>query len=516
MVSLSMTQDNHSLQALACPPVLDPQLLSYPHWVGWKYETHNGRPTKVPIDPHTGKRASTTDRTTWAAYDAACAAKDKYKLDGIGFVFSGDNPYCGLDLDAVRNPATGELTPEAQAIVDSLNSYTEVSPSGTGIHVFIEGALPPGGRGWGKGNGMYCDGRFFTVTGQHLADTPTTVEERQEALTALHTQLFPAKPTRIHGGGADADEDEERLADAEVLRLAQEYDKDGRFAKLWAGDWASVRCDKDNGLQQCYPSQSEADLALASILAFYAGPDSAAQVDRLFRQSGLLRDKWEDRDNYREGTLELALDRDDFYQGNRGVPIRIIHNGREWTGAGWVAVEDPAGQPDAATGVLDRTIPDSKFASIEGNQGIKNQETWRGTGFQLTTLADLLNEAPEETAYVVADLLPTGGLSILAAKPKVGKSTLARNLALAVARGEPFLGRDTARGAVVYLALEEKRSEVHKHFASMGAHDEAIIVHVGAAPQEALAALQEAIAEHQPVLVIIEVAPQATVVARWG
>lgn len=128
-------------------------------------------------------------------------------------------------------------------------------------------------------------------------------------------------------------------------------------------------------------------------------------------------------------------------------------------------------------------------------------------GFVFTPLRILLNEPDEETPWLVDGLLPSGGVSVLAAKPKVGKSTLARSLALAVARGEEFLDRPTTQGAVLYLALEEKRSEVHKHFEQMGGIDEPIYTHVGSAPliqQEALKNLEQAINEHQAVLAIAD------------
>jgi hypothetical protein len=127
--------------------------------------------------------------------------------------------------------------------------------------------------------------------------------------------------------------------------------------------------------------------------------------------------------------------------------------------------------------------------------------------FSLTPLGALVAEPEEAVQWLVDGLLPTGGVSLLAAKPKVGKSTLARNLALCVARGASFLGRATAQGAVVYLALEEKRAEVARHFRRMGATAEAplpVYVHVGAAPEEAMAALAAAVAAHRPVLVIID------------
>jgi len=125
-------------------------------------------------------------------------------------------------------------------------------------------------------------------------------------------------------------------------------------------------------------------------------------------------------------------------------------------------------------------------------------------GLVLTPLRDLLSEPEEAIPWLVDQMLPAGGLSLLAGKPKAGKSTLARNLALAVARGEPFLGRATSAGAVVYLALEEKRAEVQAHFARMGASEEPVFVHVGGAPEAALAALRMAIERQGAKLAIVD------------
>jgi hypothetical protein len=131
-------------------------------------------------------------------------------------------------------------------------------------------------------------------------------------------------------------------------------------------------------------------------------------------------------------------------------------------------------------------------------------QTTRG-GFFLTPLRDLLSEPEEKVSWLLADKLPAGGISILSAKPKVGKSTLARCLALAVARGEPFLGSQTTQGAVIYLALEEKRSEVRRHFADLGATgEEPINIHCAAAPKDAMPELCKLVAELKPALVIID------------
>jgi hypothetical protein len=125
--------------------------------------------------------------------------------------------------------------------------------------------------------------------------------------------------------------------------------------------------------------------------------------------------------------------------------------------------------------------------------------------FRLTSLAGLFAEPDEHITWILDGILPAEGLSLMLGKPKAGKSTFARCLALAVAQGEPFLNRATVKGAVLYLALEEKRSEVKKHFRALGARgDEAILIHADRAPVNALTAAKRVIEQHRPVLVIID------------
>ena len=132
--------------------------------------------------------------------------------------------------------------------------------------------------------------------------------------------------------------------------------------------------------------------------------------------------------------------------------------------------------------------------------------------FRFTSLGKLLAEPEEDVSFVWDKTLPFGGFSICSAKPKVGKSTLARNLALAVSRGEPLLGRETVKGKVLYLCLEEKRSEIAKHFRRMNASDDDIQV-TFATPENALTALQIAVSEYEPVLTIID--PLSRIVRVW-
>jgi putative DNA primase/helicase len=148
------------------PENIPEELIKRPQWVVWRYEERDGKPTKVPYTPHTSFRASTADSTTWRPFFEAHTAYARGRHDGIGFVFSSEDPYAGIDLDGCRDPETGEIEPWAQEILDRVAdvAYVEISPSGTGIHIVVEGAVRDGGMRKGDVE-MYSRGRFFTITG---------------------------------------------------------------------------------------------------------------------------------------------------------------------------------------------------------------------------------------------------------------------------------------------------------------------------------------------------------------
>jgi putative DNA primase/helicase len=255
-------------------------LVCRPQWVGWRSERRAGKVTKVPYSPLTGGRASTTDPDTWGGFVQACDYATRASLDGIGHVFAGD--VVGVDLDHCRDPQTGAIQPWAQRLVDRLDSYAEVSPSGTGLHLLLAATLP-GGKGRRKDLGVqhvevYGSGRFFTCTGDHLAGTPRDVLPRQEALDALYDELFgppaPAAPPVTPIGTF--------LDDDALVATARAAANGAKFARLWAGHWTGD-----------YGSASEADAALCGLLAFWTGRD-LGRMDTLFRRSGLYRPKWDE------------------------------------------------------------------------------------------------------------------------------------------------------------------------------------------------------------------------------
>ena len=170
MIEPQVNEENRSTgsTAFCSGEAIPKELKQRPQWVVWREEARDGKPTKVPYDPKTGRRAKSTDLMTWGTYSQALEALDREGYDGIGFVFCSADPFVGVDLDKCQNPETGELEPEARAILDSFDGeYIEVSPSGTGVHIIVRGKSPEKGKrhGWIE---VYAQDRFFTVTGRAL------------------------------------------------------------------------------------------------------------------------------------------------------------------------------------------------------------------------------------------------------------------------------------------------------------------------------------------------------------
>jgi hypothetical protein len=120
-------------------PITLASLSPHPVWVGWKKEIRDGRPTKLPYNPRTGRKAKADDPTTWATHDEAGRWAAKVRADGVGLVLTtvGDNLLCGVDLDACRDLHTGAVEGWAQAVIDRFETYGEVSPSETGVKLFF-------------------------------------------------------------------------------------------------------------------------------------------------------------------------------------------------------------------------------------------------------------------------------------------------------------------------------------------------------------------------------------------
>jgi DNA-binding transcriptional ArsR family regulator len=193
----------------------------------------------------------------------------------------------GIDLDnCVGND--GRLNEFASQVVDELkDTYCEISPGGAGLHIWAYGLLPPTGRKNGKIE-IYSENRFLTVTGNHLGGTAPFITDQRAAITSLHNRFFETAITIPDQTISVAN----NLSDAEIIARASAAKNGHKFSQLWRGDTTG------------YGSPSEADMALISILCFWTRDPQ--QIDRLFRQSGLMRAKW-DRPDYSQRTISKAL-----------------------------------------------------------------------------------------------------------------------------------------------------------------------------------------------------------------
>ena len=285
-------------------------LKALPQWLCWRYEDRDDKPTKVPYQARSGSgepgsdgegkyKAASSRPATWTDFATACEHASRF--DGIGIAFAGR--LCGVDLDHCRDPQTGELEPWAQEALADLNSYTEASPSGTGVHVLLFGDLPPGRRKVGDVEAYGAGSpKYFTVTGAHIPGTPTTVEDRTEEFAAFHARHLGAEEPQADAPSPRASAPV-TLEDRELLEKARSAKNGAEFSRLWEGG---------------YPEDDSAgDLALCSHLAFWTGKDRG-RMDSLFRQSGRYREKWE-RADYRERTIGKALEgMTEFYTGPEG------------------------------------------------------------------------------------------------------------------------------------------------------------------------------------------------------
>jgi len=536
------------------------ELKEMPQWVCFKLEPNEkkGKSDKMPYDPRTGYRAKANDPATWCDYETAAAAVERGDYDGIGFQFA--NGVFGVDLDHVVED--GGLTAEALDIMSMLSSYTEYSPSGTGVHILCKGTLPPGGcrRGFIE---MYEKGRYFTVTGNVLFQL-TKLNERTKEAAFIHAkyiardkqfvaqyederrkayEAFNARNelrerkereeelerlaehaikqlsvsgnkfvqslvNKINRGGRELEpayrvitslsmsnhelarqalvelsqrEDAQvqqalkrirkninasmrgmvslpklsdnkpprptvtrqpldgpaqrvtpisTLSDSELLQRAKGGKNGARFSALMDGDTTAYGGD-----------HSRADQALINDLAYWSNGD-AAQMDRIFRQSGLMRDKWDERRGrvtYGEMTITNALESFTPHIEKRALPEEAPMTTAQWSAAlqAFVTPQSDASapqftcenpRPDAVGAYLDATF----IKDVERFAGFKD----RKTGFSVLD-------------HYVGGLYP--GLYVIGAISSLGKTTFIHQLGDQLAE---------AGDHVLYFSLEQSRLEM--------------------------------------------------------
>lgn len=299
-------------------------------WICFRIEipSDGGKPKKVPKAPsfHRGTGAlfnvSPTSTEHATTYDTAARFhKESTRrlgtdgADGLGVILTTEGDMVGVDLDDCVNPETGTAEDWAQEIVTRLNSYTEVSPSGTGLRILLRGNLDPA---YGNRKGsieIYERARYMTVTGNHVPGTPLDLQPRPREIIAIQREYLERtssadKPMEVGTPGeiklpsqSGSITDHGRRSASTVGKLDRlvkiACSKDPEFDALWHGNISRYSGD-----------HSRADQALANKLSYWC-KGNIAEMDRLFRKSALLRDKWDEprgNSTYGQRTLETAIE----------------------------------------------------------------------------------------------------------------------------------------------------------------------------------------------------------------
>ena len=350
----------------------------------------------------------------WGSFQEAQEALQTGQFDGLGFQL-GNFPantlrVSGIDLDHVIKE-NGELEPFAEEIVNLMNSYTEYSPSGKGLHILCKTVLNDIGRKKDINDTcaieMYNHGRYFTVTGK-IYKKPRKIEERTAEFKEVYEKYFleqehirPEKSiVKTTGFNISSLSDKELLE--KMFNSKHGYD----IEKLFNGDFSG------------YPSHSEADLALISHLIFWTQRD-VSRVDNLFRQSGLMRSKW-DRADYRIRTLDVALrGQINLYDPNFYLSARETQNNNI------LPLSETKGQDI------------EYYLDNEFNAEMENFEKYKSMKTGFSNLDKIMNLYP--------------GLYVLGAISSLGKTTFACQLADQLAKSGEH---------VLFFSLEQSKFEL--------------------------------------------------------
>ncbi|PIE71619.1 MAG: hypothetical protein CSA22_01990 [Deltaproteobacteria bacterium] len=388
------------------PDGIPEELKCIPQWVVWCAVWRKGKWSKEPRCPmNPDRHAKVNDSSTWGSFHHAiqCFQNSSGTLDGVGFVLTDQDPFCGWDLDKCRDLKTGGLESWASNLLFEMGTYTEISPSGTGLRLIYKGTLPPGGRRKGKIE-VYESGRYLTITGHQSSPSPVEIMSRSNEAAAIHKKIFAQaekeqerfKPS--YGGGTHDDD--------ALLQHAFTWKNGPEIRRLFEGDAGN--------------DHSAADQSLCNHLSFLFDRDPN-RIDAMFRRSGLMRDKWDEKHfsdgrTYGEATVEKAI-----------AGTRTTYQQRN---------------------------SDRQFHEKQGSHQRDNgkSQALKVKGY---TAAELVMMEFPEPKWAIPGILPEG-LNILGGKPKQGKSIWALNIALSVGFGGIALGKISVEaGTVLYLALED-------------------------------------------------------------
>ena len=274
------------------------ELKDLPQWVGFAIEIVKGKDgkdekRKIPKNPKTGGNAMVNKPETWGTFEEACNGRKIYKYQHIGFAFTKEDPYCGIDIDDCVGPNKTLSNIAQEILTPFIGTYSEFSASGNGIHIISKGKTPEQGRKIPELKiELYDASRFFVFTGNPLYKN--SILELQEQINSLYEKHFNKKTAP---NNVSHKQQELTLSDDEVIEKAKNARNGSKFLELYNGDTSGHNND-----------DSSADFSLCLHLAFWT-KKNPEQIDRIFRNSGLFRKKWDDSNGYYgKRTIQKAIE----------------------------------------------------------------------------------------------------------------------------------------------------------------------------------------------------------------
>ena len=263
------------------------ELKKLKQWVCFKAVRKEGHWGKQIFSPVTDKFAEANNPNTWTDFQSALDYAIRNDMDGLTFALSGGIVF--IDIDDMDSQ-TEEVQDELSTLCEELNTYCESSVSGKGLHFLCKGELPPRARKKcdAKGLEMYDKLRFVCMTG-NVIDGCREIRDLSDKIADINCRYL-GKPYEEH-------KVERRIAsntDTEIIQAIRNSKQSSKFDRLYSGDWSD------------YDSQSSADFALVRILTYWTQDE--AQIDSIFRTSGLYRPKWDKSGGYYgKRTIDQAL-----------------------------------------------------------------------------------------------------------------------------------------------------------------------------------------------------------------
>ena len=449
----------------------------------WRYECreNSDKLAKVPYDPRTGVRANTADPNTFVSFEVAERAFQTGAYNGIGVLMTGN--LAAIDIDHCIKD--GELSPTAKDIVTTMNAYTEVSPSGCGLHILF--CVPPGFHFDSSryyinnqkfGVEIYVAGatvKYVTVTGQVLISGMGLEVRRQELEAVLEKYMVRSQPqatTSTSAAPPAAGDAQLTATDIRLIEDIQRSPSGEAFMALGCGDMSAY--DNDH---------SAADMAFCNMVAAYT--TDAAQIDRIFRRTKLVRPKWDSPrgdSTYGWNTIQRAIAGAQSYrEQNQMAQIEQAAAQSATLTPTQAAIAPATPVPIQEAGQEPTQAPD--LAALQTAACVSAVAAPQPQGMQMLTAEEILEKQKRQrqqellvkypiiqaqvlsmknlppVQYFVEDMLPEGTL-ILAAKSKIGKSWLCLDLGIRIAAGEPFMGKATNQCGVLCMALEDSENRL--------------------------------------------------------